>query len=132
MKRQCSPVIASALAVAMIFVCLTTTAGAASTSHQSGTVIGTFRIIGGPPPGLNLAIQGTVIFIPKRSTQGLPVKVAVNATGRFVVRLRPGTWTATASSPHDNHNEHGVCGALHPVVVELDKSTRVAVLCEVP
>jgi len=117
-------------------------------ASKAGTVVGTFRLIGGPPPGESIPARGTVIFnpvakaqvtsggtvifAPVAKDQVTSVRVTVSATGRFIAHIPTGTWTITASSPQFNSNERGACGAVDPITVKAGKSTHVAVRCDVP
>jgi hypothetical protein len=101
-------------------------------ASKAGTVVGTFRLIGGPPPGESIPARGTVIFAPVAKGQATSVRVTVSATGRFIAHIPTGTWTVTASSPQFNSNERGACDAVHPITVKTGKSTHVAVRCDVP
>ena len=132
MKRNTISIMALVLAGALPFACWSTPTGAASAPLKTGTVVGTFRLIGGPPPGESIPARGTVIFTSQKKDQGSSVRAAVNATGRFFLHIPAGTWKVTASSPQFNHSERGACGAVHPITVKVGKSTPVAVLCEVP
>ncbi len=132
MKRHVIAIVVFALAAALTFTLWGTLKGVASAHRTTGTVVGTFRIVGGPPPGINMAIRGTAIFIPNLKSQGAPVKVAVNSTGDFSFRLPMGIWKVTAQSPQDNDDQPALCGSLHPITVNVDQITHVAVLCEVP
>jgi hypothetical protein len=99
---------------------------------KSGTIVGTLKLIGGPPPGESIPARGTVIFTPFKNDPAKTVDTAANASGRFSLRLPAGSWTVTASSPQFNHSEPGACGAQHRITVKVGKKTDVVVLCEVP
>ncbi len=72
MKRHVIAIVVIALAAALTFTLWGTLKGVASAHRTTGTVVGTFRIVGGPPPGINMAIRGTAIFIPNLKSQGAP------------------------------------------------------------
>jgi hypothetical protein len=121
---------ALALAGVLPLGCWSTPAGATSAPLKTGTVVGTFRLIGGTGPGESIAARGTVIFTPLKQNQGSSWRVAVNATGRFIAHIPKGTWKVTASSPQFiQNNQRGACGAVHPITVKVGKSTPVAVRC---
>lgn len=132
MKRNTISVMAPTLAGVVPVGCWSTPTRAASAPLKTGTVVGTFRIIGGPAPGVSIPARGTVLFTPLKQNQGSSVRAAVNATGRFIAHIPTGTWKVTASSPQFNSNERGACGALHPITVKVGKSTHVAVVCDAP
>jgi len=98
----------------------------------TGTVVGTFKLIGGPAPGESIPARGTVIFTPPKKDRGISVRVTVSATGRFVAHIPAGTWKVTANSPQVNSNQRGGCAAVHLITVKVGKSTHVAVRCDVP
>jgi hypothetical protein len=102
---------------------------ATNTPLKTGTVVGTFRLNGGPGPGESVPARGTVIFTSLKKNQGTSVRVTVSATGRFTAHIPIGTWKVTASSPQFNSNQRGGCGAVHPITVKVDKSTPVVVQC---
>jgi hypothetical protein len=125
MKRKTISVMALALAGVLPFGCWSTPTGAASAPPRTGTVVGTFGIIGGPAPGVSIPARGTVIFTPLKQNQGGSVRAAVHATGRFIAHIPRGTWKVTASSPQFNHNQRGACGAVHPITIKVGMSTAV-------
>ena len=101
-------------------------------SLKSGTVIGTFRMVGGPAPGFSLSIPGTVDFTPAESSSGRSVTVKVNTSGQFVTHLEPGEWRVKAESPRVKfNNESWNCGA-SPIKVKVNNTINVAVQCDVP
>jgi hypothetical protein len=143
MKRNAISIMVLALAGVLPLTSWSTPTEAASAPPKTGTVVGTFRLIGGPPPGESIPVRGTVIFIPLKQKRGSSlrvadpgsaVKVAVNATGRFIAHISTGTYTVTASSPQFDHNRPGACGTGVPitVTVKVGKSTSVAVRCDAP
>jgi len=96
---------------------------------KTGTVVGTFRLNGGPAPGKSIPARGTVIFTPLKKNQGTSLGVTVSATGRFIAHIPIGTWKVTASSPQFNSNQRGGCGEVHPITVKVGKNTPVVVQC---
>jgi hypothetical protein len=101
-------------------------------SLKTGTVVGTFRMVGGPPPGFSLPINGKVVFTPAVSSVGRSVTVQVNNSGLFVTYLAPGVWRVKAESPRVIYNDESwVCGA-SPISVRVEKEILVAVQCDTP
>ena len=131
MRRFSILIIAISLAGALPFMGSSLPSGAVNAPLNMGTIIGTFKLIGGPPPGEDIPARGTVIFAQLRKDSE-SVKVAVKASGRFSLHLPAGSWTVSASSPQFNHSEPGACGTQHPITVKVGKKTNVAVHCEVP
>jgi hypothetical protein len=132
MKRTLISTIAILIAGVLPFLGATSLTSGADAPLKTGTIVGTFKLIGGPPPGENIPARGTVIFSPLTNDLAVSVRTVVNASGRFSLRLTAGRWTVTASSPQFNHSEPGACGTQHPITVKVGKRTSVAVLCEVP
>ena len=90
---------------ALLAVCM----GACSsgrTRPSVGHVVGTIREIGGPHPGVNVAIPGTVAAV---DATGHHFRAASTSAGSFRLTLPPGDYSLTATSPkirgggHDNH-----------------------------
>ena len=131
MKRNMASTMGLALTGVLLFGYWSTSWGAANVPLKTGSVIGTFRLIGGPEPGESVPARGTVIFAPLAKGQATSVKVTVSATGRFIAHIPAGTWKVTASSPQFNSNQSGACGAVHPITVKVSKSADVAVRCNV-
>jgi hypothetical protein len=130
MKRTTISILALALAGILPIACWSTSSGAVNAPLKTGSVVGTFRLIGGPGPGESIPARGTVIFTQVAKGEATYMSVAVSATGRFIAHIPTGTWKVTASSPQFNSNQRGACGAVRPITVKVDKSTHVAVLCE--
>lgn len=104
----------------------------ATSQLRTGTVIGTFRMVGGPAPGFSLPIPGTVAFTPTELSVGRSVTVKVNTSGQFVTHLAPGIWRVKAESPRVIYNnESWVCGA-SPIRVKVENTIHVAVQCDTP
>jgi len=99
---------------------------------STGTVVGTFHMVGGPAPGFSLPIPGTVVFTPAVSSDGRSVTVKVGTLGQFVTHLAPGVWRVKAESPRVHYdNESWVCG-VSPIRVKVEKEILVAVQCDTP
>ena len=135
MKRNTISIMALALAGVLPFACWSTPTGAANAPLKTGTVIGTFRLVGGPAPGESIPARGIVIFAPVTKGQNATVTVTatattVSATGRFTAHIPIGTWKVTASSPQFIQNgQRGACGAIRPITVKVGKTIHVAVQC---
>jgi hypothetical protein len=131
MKRNTISIMALALAGVLPLACWSTPTGAANAPLKTGTVIGTFRLVGGPAPGESIPARGTVIFAPVTKGQNATVTgTTVSATGRFTAHIPIGTWKVTASSPQFIQNgQRGACGVVRPITVKVGKTIHVAVQC---
>lgn len=131
MKRLA--VVGTALAVVA-----TVASGCTSNHPPTGTVAGTYRLTGGPSPGVNRAEPGTVWAYAGRVTlsQMLTIQavahVNTNAAGRYALTLRPGQYTLLGAQGLSHSVKADGCGA--PVVVRVRASTRTSVdlVCSVP
>lgn len=90
-----------------------------------GTIAGTLREVGGPSPGLDRAIAGTVTITGR---SGFSVRAPTNRNG-FSVDLPVGTYTVTGTSLSINDG-HTSCSAGGPVAVARGLTT-VAVICPI-
>ena len=90
-----------------------------------GTIAGTLREVGGPPPGLNVTIPGTI------SVAGDATAAATRtSTGSFSVDVPAGTYTVTGTSPMINDGRQQ-CVTERPVgrvVVVPDRTILVTVV----
>lgn len=104
--------------------------GSASSQSLSanGRVDGQVLFVGGPAPGAPRAVNpgGTVLF-----TGAVTLKAPVHTHGAFSVRLSPGTYSITATSP-DYEDSRGVCAGKRPVRVTEGSSASVKVYCHIP
>jgi hypothetical protein len=137
MKRNTISFMALALAGVLPLASWSTPTGATNAPRKTGTVIGTFRLVGGPAPGESTPARGIVIFAPVTEFQNATGTVTVtattvSATGRFTAHIPIGTWKVTASSPQFIQNgQRGACGAVRPITVKVGKTIHVAVQCVV-
>jgi hypothetical protein len=107
--------------------------GPARTSPDYATIVGSFRIVGGPPPGESIRARGRVAFVRQQRVTSLVVKfVIVGATGRFIAHLSPGTWVVTGTTPQIRPTVNGACAAAKPIKVEANARTSVIVQCDIP
>ena len=96
-------------------------------STVTGTVVGTLREVGGPPPGLNRQIPGTVFAA---DASGANWQAAATATRPFTLTLPAGTYVFTGSSPLINSGQID-CFAQAAVVVVGGERVRVEVVCSI-
>jgi hypothetical protein len=111
-----------------------TTSGSAQTvatpSHAKAAVAGRFRIVGGPYPGINHPLSGT-IEVHVRSLRG-PVAARVKAVdGTFAVRLAPGAYVFAGKSGQLTGDGPG-CSSDRPVSIRSGRTNLITVQCDVP
>lgn len=91
-----------------------------------GTIAGTLREVGGPPPGLDRAIPGTI------TAEGDTTAVATTTnTGDFSIDVPVGTYAVTGTSPLVNDGREKCLAERAAVVVERGRTTHVAVVCSI-
>ena len=104
-----------------------------SPSGTQGTVSGVIRLVGGPAPGSDHAVAGTV-SVYRGDVSGRPMaSVHSDAHGSFVISLPPGTYALAATSPRYAVNQPSdlpPCRAREPIVVTRNAATTADVLCE--
>jgi hypothetical protein len=94
--------------------------------HQpsTGSIEGTLRLIGGPN-NVMFKATGTVTASGSRGE----AKVAhAGSDGRFTLRLRPGDYVVSGSSPAYNENNGG-CTTANTVTVRRSQVAKVDVIC---
>ena len=120
------------LLVGLVLSCIgALTYGPAIGTPGTGTVIGTFQVVGGPPPGQARAINGSVRFTSTDKDLGQST-IQVNASGHFDTHLAPGEWRVKASSPRVNIGGNSwPCGA-PPITLRIGKTIHISVRCDIP
>jgi hypothetical protein len=88
---------------------------------------GTLRMVGGPPPGLNRAVAGTVTIT---SSTGSHCNLPVVAGGSFEATLPVGSYRVTGHSPLFGGGKYECSGGA--VRVTSAGESAVAVVCPVP
>jgi hypothetical protein len=126
----------AALAVTVL-VCAAAVSGCGS--HQEpGSVVGDYRQVGGPAPGVNHPVRGTIWAYNGRITWDHAFKstaiahVRTDSGGRFDLRLPVGQFTLFGSPGTSDSLPSNGCGS--PLVVDVHASTAQAVhlVCSVP
>jgi hypothetical protein len=103
------------------------TSSAASSPSSTATIAGTFRIEGGPYPGINRPLSGEIAI--HRGSQSGPVVVRVDAVaGRFQVKVSPGRYVAVGQSARVG----GIGCVSTARSVSADQTVHVTVSCDVP
>ncbi len=104
--------------------------GASHSAAATGTISGNLLAVGGPVDVPSRPLRGKVVV--KDSSSGMSGDidiVVVGADGRYLVAVRPGTYTVTGSSPMYDGG-HTPCPAGVPVVVRGGGNVFVNVLCQ--
>ncbi len=111
--------------LALVLVSLPIGITACGTTNQ-GTITGTLKSVGGPPPG-SRGIPGIVTLA---STSGRKVTVKTNANGDFSVAVASGTYRVSAASPKLKIAAQA-CPPDRRVIVQAHQTTTVAIDCAV-
>jgi hypothetical protein len=105
--------------------------------HESGTVSGDYRIVGGPAPGFNRPVRGVIWAYRGRVTWDLTssstavAHVRTDSGGHFDVRLPVGEFTLFGSQGTSDSLSSGGCGSPLVVDVHASKSQTVHLVCGV-
>lgn len=141
MKRQHAIVLAlacvSGLAGCQSKKVITTSGNAAppGTSRTGaiapGTIVGSFRMVGGPAPGTSRPLHGGITVHVGSATGTVVGKVVVGPSGWFSVNVLPDRrYILVGKSPQMSGRPAG-CPAFHPVTVSPGDTVHVRVVCEV-
>lgn len=100
-----------------------------STTHQDvGTLIGHLRQVGGPPPGVDRTVTGTVTITGPDKV----VTIDVGTDGAFSAELPVGTYTVVGHSPTTLSGTHEAdCPATSPAVVTTSNTTSRDAICSI-
>jgi hypothetical protein len=96
------------------------------TGHAAATVVGSLHIVGGPYPGIDHLIDGT-IEAHAGSLHGSVVATTTTTHGRFSLDLPPGTYVLTG-----NGTGNGLFCTASPSRVRAGLTTHAKVVCPVP
>jgi ABC-type Fe3+-hydroxamate transport system substrate-binding protein len=103
------------------------TSSAAPSQSSTATIAGTFRIEGGPYPGINRPLSGEITIHTGSATGRVVARVDAVA-GRFQVKVPPGRYVAVGQSERVGgigcQSSVGTASANHTV--------HLAVSCDVP
>jgi len=97
-----------------------------ASATKDGAVVG--HLVISPPMGSIHSTNGTVTFVQKGSVHA-NVTVNVGDSGRFAVRVAPGSWTVTGRSPTFGDGQY-VCVSGGPIAVTSKDRVSVTVTCE--
>lgn len=87
-------------------------------------VSGDFLRSGGPAPGKDVPLSGTVVFESSDAT----LRVTVGSSGHFQVKVPPGRYQVTGTSPHMNGGQ-AQCRQDAPLDARLGGVNNVRVIC---
>ena len=87
-------------------------------------VSGDFLMSGGPYPGRDVPLSGTVVFESSDTT----LRVTVGRSGHFQVKVPPGRYQVTGTSPHINGGQTQ-CRQVAPLDAQLGGVNNVHVIC---
>ena len=137
--RGTSKPAAVCLAVAVLLASCAGCSSSTPPAHAStaladgGTVTGTLRLEGGPPPGTARATTGEVYAFASPSLSGQPqLKAKTADDGSFRLNLPLGTYYLAATSPDfsiDPPPATPPCRGDKPAVVTRDGTSRVDIVC---
>jgi hypothetical protein len=100
---------------------------AAASQNSTATIAGTFRIEGGPYPGINRPLSGEIAIHQGSETGAIVARVNAVA-GRFQAKLPPGRYVAVGQS-----ERVGGVGCVSTVTTaSAGQTAHVAVSCDVP
>ena len=91
---------------------------------QTVEVSGDFLRSGGPAPGTDVPLSGTVVFESSDTT----LRVTVGSSGHFQVKVPPGRYQVTGTSPHMNGGK-AQCRQDAPLDARLGGVNNVQVIC---
>jgi hypothetical protein len=120
--------------VATAGLCLAACAANAATPNHpppnkpDGSIIGTFRIQGGPYPGINRPLSGT-IEIHVGSETGQVVATTTAKAGHFTVAVPAGRYVAVGRT---GSGSSLLCTSGEAKAVHATKTVHLAVYCDVP
>jgi hypothetical protein len=107
--------------------------------HRSeGTVVGEYRLVGGPAPGVNQPEPATIwayaghVDLSHMSHAKVAAHTNTDGSGHFTLSLRPGAYTLFGSQGLSSSVATDGCGV--PVSVQVEASTRTTIdlVCSVP
>ena len=109
-----------------------------SGASAPGIVVGQYRMSGGPAPGLNRPVPGTIWAYPGRltladiKTATASIHVNTDAVGRFRLSLSPGEYTILGALGLSRSVQRRGCGAPTSVDVRAAIVHRLTLWCSVP
>jgi hypothetical protein len=115
-------------------LCLAACAASAATPNHpppnqaDGTIVGTFRIQGGPYPGINRPLSGK-IEIHAGSESGRVVATTTAKAGHFIVTVPAGQYVAVGRT---GSGSSLLCTSGEAKTVHATKTVHIAVECDVP
>jgi hypothetical protein len=120
-----------------VLVCSAAMSGCGS-HHASGSVVGDYRVVGGPAPGVDHPLRGVIwayrgrVTWDQSSHSTAVAHVRTDAGGRFDLRLPVGEFTLIGSQGASESLPPSGCGSPLVVHVHASKSQTVHLVCSVP
>jgi uncharacterized protein (DUF2126 family) len=118
-------VLFAAVALATIVVSSVLVCACSGSATPSGTLLGSIRVAGGPPPGINLSVNGTVV-----AHGDVTVSAKATAKNGFVLRLPAGTYALDGTTTYIGGGGH--CTAAAKVTVDDNKTSHMRLQCDIP
>jgi hypothetical protein len=127
-----SPALTTAVAVCAIAM------SSCGSNHEFGSVVGDYRLVGGPAPGINQGLRGTIWAYRGRvarddalNSTAVAYVVRTDSRGRFDLRLPVGEFTVFGSHGSSSSLRRSGCGS-RVVDVHASESQSVHVVCDIP
>jgi hypothetical protein len=92
-----------------------------------GIIEGTMREVGGPPPGINKRLPGS---LAASRADGRSATTAVDGAGRFSLSIAPGKYRVVGHSPQYGDGSYS-CESGGPVTVTAHTVTHIELLCPI-
>jgi hypothetical protein len=97
-----------------------------ASARDTGTLTGHLRMVGGPPPGIDRPVPGTVTISDGSTTRQQPV----SDDGAYAVDLPPGNYTVVGHSPAAGDNEPA-CPAASVATITSHMTTTADAICSI-
>jgi hypothetical protein len=115
--------------VAVLTVGIAVLAGCAGSPADQQAVSGTFMRVGGPAPGSQVPLPGT---ITARAVTGQTFTASAGQSGRFTLSLPPGLYHVTGRSPLMQYGQAACPATAELRVPRANSAGPVTVVCLVP
>ena len=114
--------------VAAILLPVAILVGCSASTPTTGTLTGHLRQVGGPAPGVNRPVPGTVTISGGSATKALPV----GDDGSYTVDVPPGTYTVVGHSPTTlTGDQQQDCPAPSAATVTAGTTTTADAICSI-
>jgi len=120
-------VLRTSLALGVAAAALSACSGPSPAIPVSGTLVGHLRQVGGPPPGIDRPVPGTMTI-----TGPVTKQIHVGSDGAYSVELPPGSYTLMGHSPttlvDDTQQD---CPGLASAQVKVSATTTADAVCSI-